>query len=95
MIIQTIRIFLFLIPLCVGIVQAADKPMEFVGEFSHIVSTAGGHCRGYSVMLWKHQDSLVGLLDHLRGLCGDPPMGILVVNYYSASTGILYSESRI
>ena len=78
-----------LIPLCISNARASDNRVEFIGEYSHIESATGEHCTGYSVTLWKYKDSLAGFLYHHRGLCGDPPMGILEGTTYSVSTGSL------
>ena len=80
---------------CVGSVQAANESVKFFGDYSHVESSTGEHCDGYSVTLWKHKDSLIGFIDHHRGLCGDPPTGILEEVSYTASTGSLSFTAKL
>lgn len=58
---------------------AAPTPQSVahVGYYEKIESTTSGHCHGYSIYLWKHRDTLFGLLHRHQGLCGDPPCGVL------------------
>jgi hypothetical protein len=77
------------ISLCVITAHASGEPVEFFGDYSDVRSATGEHCEGYNIMLWKYKGSLIGFLNHHRGLCGDPPMGILEETVYSASTGNL------
>jgi hypothetical protein len=74
---------------------AAEKEVIFLGDFSHVQSSTGEHCDGYSVVLWHHRDSLIGFLSHHRGLCGDPPTGILEDLRYNSKTGSLSFTVRL
>lgn len=76
-------------------VQASDEPVEFLGDYSNVKSATGEHCEGYDVMLWKHKGSLVGFLNHHRGLCGDPPMGVMEETLYSAQTGSISFKAKL
>ena len=91
-----LSLFLFsIISLCVITVHASAEPLEFLGDYSNVQSATGEHCEGYNIMLWKYKGSLVGFLNHHRGLCGDPPMGILEETLYSASTGSLLFKVKL
>ncbi|MGH7771682.1 MAG: hypothetical protein ACREQA_05540 [Candidatus Binatia bacterium] len=68
---------------------AADKEVTFLGDFSHVQSSTGEHCDGYSVVLWRYKGSLIGFLSRHRGLCGDPPTGILEGLKYNPKNGSL------
>lgn len=91
------RIILFFTAIftCIGIAQASDEHIEYLGGYSGVKSATGEHCEGYDVMLWKNKGSLVGFLYHHRGLCGDPPMGVLEETLYSVSTGNLSFNVKI
>jgi hypothetical protein len=69
-------------------VQAKDTgKVVFIGSYAKVESSAGGHCHGYGVDLWKRNDQLFGLLHYATGLCGDPPCGVLKEVSYDAKTG--------
>lgn len=75
--------------------QASDDRVQFLGEYINVRSATGEHCEGYDVMLWKHKGSLIGFLNHHRGLCGDPPMGVMEDISYSAKTGSLSFKVKL
>lgn len=83
------------ISLCSVNVQASDEHVQFLGNYSHITSATGEHCDGYDVSLWKYKGSLIGFLNHHRGLCGDPPMGLLQDVTYSAPSGLLSFKVKL
>ncbi len=90
--------FLFVftvILICVGAVQASDEHVEFRGDYRNIQSATGEHCDGYDVMIWQYKGSLIGFLNHHRGLCGDPPMGVMEETLYSAQTGSLSFKVKL
>jgi hypothetical protein len=80
---------------CVSAAQASSDPVEFLGDYADVRSAAGEHCEGYDVMLWKYEGTLVGFLNHHRGLCGDPPMGAVEVVLYSSQTGSLSFNTKL
>jgi hypothetical protein len=88
-------LLLVLIPLGIGVARAADERVEFIGDYSSIESATGEHCKGYSVTLWKYKASLIGFIHHHRGLCGDPPMGLMEDTSYSTSTGSLSFSAKL
>jgi len=56
--------------------QTAAQDFTPLGAFDNVrVSSATGeaHCYGYSLELWRHRGTIIGLLDRHNGLCGDPP----------------------
>ena len=55
----------------------ASRSVVRVGYYEKVEATPSGHCNGYSIYLWKHKDTLFGLLHRHQGLCGDPPCGVL------------------
>ena len=61
----------------------------YVGTYEKVESATGEHCSGYSVDLWKDSDVLFGLLHHHRGLCGDPPCGVLTDIRHDSESGRL------
>ncbi len=81
--------------LCLGSAHASDEQVVFLGDYSHVESASGEHCDGYDVQLWRYKGSVIGFLNHHRGLCGDPPMGMLEDVVYSKSTGDLSFKVRI
>jgi len=83
------------IPLCCIAAQAFAEPVEFLGDYSNVKSASGEHCEGYDVMLWKHKGLLVGFINHHRGLCGDPPMGVMEETFYSAQTGSVSFRAKL
>jgi len=80
---------------CAGTAQASDERVEFLGDYLNVKSATGEHCDGYDVMIWKYKGSLIGFLNHHRGLCGDPPMGVLEETLYSAQTGSLSFKVKL
>jgi hypothetical protein len=83
-------LFIFAVILvCAGTAQASDERVEFLGDYFNVKSATGEHCDGYDVLIWKYKGSLIGFLNHHRGLCGDPPMGVMEETVYSAQTGSL------
>jgi hypothetical protein len=89
-------LFIFTVILvCVGAVQASDERVEFMGDYRNVKSATGEHCDGYDVMIWKYKESLIGFLNHHRGLCGDPPMGVMEEALYSAQTGSLSFKVKL
>ena len=85
----------FIVMLTVNKLYASESNAQFVGDFSHIESSTGEHCDGYSVTLWEKGKSLVGYLAHHRGLCGDPPWGLIEDVQYSSLTGNLMFKVKI
>jgi hypothetical protein len=55
----------------------ASEDIKRIGSFDNVKSNTGEHCYGYSVSLWETDDSVVGLLNHHAGLCGDPQCSII------------------
>lgn len=80
---------------CVLPVQASDDHVQFLGDYFNVKSATGEHCEGYDVMIWKYKGSLIGFLNHHRGLCGDPPMGVMEETLYSAQTGSLSFKVKL
>jgi hypothetical protein len=76
-------------------VQAYNDRVQFLGDYINVRSATGEHCEGYNIMLWKYKGSLIGFLNHHRGLCGDPPMGIMEDIVYSAKTGSLSFKVKL
>lgn len=75
--------------------HASDSRVQYLGTYINVRSNTGEHCEGYDVMLWKHKGSLIGLLNHHRGLCGDPPIGIIEDISYSAQSGSLSFKVKL
>lgn len=86
---------MIVIAACAGAAQAFDERVEFLGDYVNVKSATGEHCDGYSVMIWKYKGSLVGLLNHHRGLCGDPPMGVMEETVYSEQSGSLSFQAKL
>ena len=74
------------------VLSAADTPVRrilYVGTYEKVESATGEHCSGYSIDLWKQNNLLFGLLHQHRGLCGDPPCGVLKDLEHSPETGVI------
>ena len=67
--------------------ETSIRPVVYVGTYEKVESIDGEHCSGYSIDLWKHNNVLFGLLHHHRGLCGDPPCGVLTDIQHSSESG--------
>ncbi len=67
--------------------EASTRLVVYLGSYEKVESASGEHCSGYSIDLWKHDDALFGLLHHHRGLCGDPPCGVLADIRNNTETG--------
>lgn len=80
---------------CISPAQASDDQVEFLGDYINVKSATGEHCEGYNVIIWKYKGSLIGFLNHHRGLCGDPPMGIMDQISYSMQTGSLSFKVKL
>ena len=91
---------LFLVALCLVVLalfshlsvvldaaETSTRRVVYVGTYEKVESIDGHHCSGYSIDLWKHNDVLFGLLHHHRGLCGDPPCGVLTNIRNNTETG--------
>lgn len=89
-------LFIFTVVLVyVSAVHASDERVEFMGDYRNVKSATGEHCDGYDVMIWKYKGSLIGILNHHRGLCGDPPMGVMEETLYSTQTGNLSFKVKL
>jgi len=88
-------LILAIIVLYVSPAQSSDDRVEFLGDYFNVKSATGEHCEGYDVMIWKYKGSLIGFLNHHRGLCGDPPMGVMEETLYSAQTGSLSYKVKL
>lgn len=75
--------------------QATDDRVQYLGNYINVQSATGEHCEGYSVRLWRHKGSIIGFLNHHRGLCGDPPIGIMEDISYSAESGDLAFKVKL
>ncbi|MFA6901486.1 MAG: hypothetical protein WC236_00215 [Gallionellaceae bacterium] len=95
------RRFLWLTLICALVISttddlyAADTKTQFVGSFLHVESSNGEHCEGYGVTLWRKDESLVGILNHHRSLCGDPPTGFIEDVQYVPDTGDLSFKVKL
>ena len=74
-------------PVVLGAAETSTRRVVYVGTYEKVESINGEHCSGYSIDLWKHNDVLFGLLHHHRGLCGDPPCGVLTDIQHSSKSG--------
>jgi hypothetical protein len=88
-------LILAIVVLYVSPAQSSDDQVEFLGDYFNVKSATGEHCEGYDVMIWKYKGSLIGFLNHHRGLCGDPPMGVMEQTSYSAQTGSLSFKVKL
>ena len=70
-----------------GAAETSTRRVVYVGTYEKVESIDGHHCSGYSIDLWKHNNVLFGLLHHHRGLCGDPPCGVLTDIQHSSKSG--------
>ncbi len=73
----------------------AQQPVTFYGSYSHVETGNGEHCNGYTVELWNYDGAFTGLIHHHRGLCGDPPVGILENVRYDVKTGRLLFQAKL
>jgi hypothetical protein len=73
----------------------AQQPVTFYGKYSHVETGSGEHCDGYTIELWNYDGAFTGLIHHHRGLCGDPPVGILENVHYEAKTGRLLFQAKL
>ena len=72
--------------------QTAAQGFTPLGTFDDVrVSSATGepHCYGYSLELWRHRGTIIGLLDRHSGLCGDPPCEALANVSHDPGSGRL------
>ena len=75
-----------------AVTDAADRSISrivYLGTYEQVESATGEHCSGYSIDLWKRNNVLFGLLHHHRGLCGDPPCGVLTDIRHNSETGVI------
>ncbi len=76
--------------------ETSSRRVVYVGTYEKVESIDGHHCSGYSIDLWKHNDVLFGLLHHHRGLCGDPPCGVLTdIQHSSESRSIRFQAETL
>lgn len=76
--------------------HAEGNAIIMLGMYSHVESGDGGeHCNGYGVELWNHNGLLIGMIDHHRGLCGDPPVGLLDDMSYDRESGSLSFRAKL
>jgi hypothetical protein len=54
-----------------------------------------GHAGGYSVRLWAWGRTILGIIDYLRGLPGDPAVGFLTDVDYDPLTGKVDFEAKL
>jgi hypothetical protein len=71
--------------------SASAEEFRAIGAFDNVRASRSDdpHCYGFSLELWRHNGSIVGLLDHHQGLCGDPPCAALRDVTYDPGTGRL------
>lgn len=79
----------------VSISRAEGNLVTLLGVFSRVDSGDGEHCNGYDVELWNNNGSLIGMIHHHRGLCGDPPAGLIEDVSYDKKTGALSFQARL
>ena len=77
---------------CATIADAAG--IRGVGAFSNMRYTEE-HAYGYTVMLWRAGDCLVGLFESSEGLAGDTPIGELQNVRYDRRTGTLSFSAKL
>ena len=77
---------------CGSMADAAQ--ISEVGAFSNMRYT-DEHAYGYSVMLWRAGDCLLGLFESSQGLAGDTPIGALQDLKYDGKTGRLAFSARL
>jgi hypothetical protein len=76
--------------------NAFAQEIKPLGSFENVRSSDGGeHCYGYSLEIWQYRDQLLGLLDIHKGLCGDPPCGVLQDVLHDVKTGRLIFWTQI
>ena len=66
-------------------VSAQEASVKKYGAFSN-VRTSGEHASGYSLDLWTHGKTMIGVIRIHRGLAGDPPAGLLENVAYNSRT---------
>ena len=76
-------------------VAADEMPVQSEAAFSKVDSSTGEHCSGWTVELWRVGNHYLGEIHHHRGLCGDPPMGLLENIHYDRESGQLSFKSKI
>lgn len=82
-------------PYAAGCVTFPDSAkIAEVGAFSNMRYT-DEHAYGYSVMLWRARDCLLGLLQSSQGLAGDTPIGELQDVKYDNNTGHLSFSAKL
>jgi len=78
-----------------GCRPAADAvPISEIGAFSNMRFTAE-HAYGYSLLVWRAGDCLIGFLLSSQGLAGDTPMGTLEDVKLDSGTGRLSFSARL
>lgn len=65
------------------------QTVTFDRVYTKVESSTGEHCSGWTIELWKTGTGFVGTADHHRGLCGDPPTGLLENVRYDIHSGSL------
>lgn len=65
-----------------------------VGAFSNMRYTVE-HAYGYSIMLWRAGDCLLGFLESSEGLAGDTPIGALEHLEFDSKTGRLAFSAKL
>jgi len=83
--------YLFVLPLCCLIAvsaQASDAIAPY-GEYASVNASDTGHCYGWSLSLWKKDNTLFGFLEEHAGLCGDPNGSTIKVEKYDPKSGVL------
>jgi hypothetical protein len=70
------------------------REIKTIGCFVNVRSD-DQHADGYSVKLWRFGSRIIGLIDHHRGLLGDPPIGMLSEVQYDPLTEKFSFEAGI
>ena len=76
-----------------GATNAEEKVLS-VGSFHNFRFTEE-HQSGYGVNLWRHGDTLLGILEVADGLAGDTPSGVLEDTQHDPETGALSFGARL
>ena len=74
---------------------ASADAILFDRIYSKVDSSTGEHCSGWSVELWRSAGAFFGQIEHHRGLCGDPPMGLLEDIHHDPRDGRFSFKSKI
>jgi hypothetical protein len=74
--------------------ETPARSIEYIGTYEKVESATGEHCSGYRIDLWRHEGKLFGLLHHHRGLCGDPPCGVLTAIQHDSRNGAFSFEAN-